>query len=646
MDPPAPPAIPAAALQERLDALRREARSLPTGSDDWRVDAQRAYLDAARVLLEAATQPDTSEAASLAGLTLADQRQTAAAWIASAPASPPEAWLPHVAALARPVPTPGFDGPQAVTNYTRQRLAPLLAIVWLKEPEALVGSAWPPTPAPPTDLSPLTERASALILPPHVREPLGSLLNGLTRAGRFPEYLPFTDEVHRDLAMAVGLLESLQRAAWLDASTRQAVHDELARVLTDYADVVARPRASQRLAELRAIGWILDDAAAWRQQRDAARLVETMAPRMIRTQLADVGAAPRRAVMSWYRRVRAAVDESAGLTPPQHQAMRLAHLQVERELGTAMEAVLAASSVLAANPAAISTPPVTEALQTLWRRSQGLAAIGGLTAALEQIDGYRPNPPMGVRQRLIREVEAVRDPAQRDAALHRIGMLVRQARRYATLPGEAGLRGAGEAGPLLSGRSEKLLAAMDAARSAWATAWAGGQPPDAAESAIEPLRMLLALATRARPSGVSPGWTLAPSMDAWAGWQSGETAMRSLFGPLDQSVESLLDAAGRGDREAVEQGIVRMYEESALALAVLQLAEGPTHGPAGLAGALAQVLLSPGPEAYMADHREPLATLNRLVVEWPLADEGQRADLRLRGMDVIRRLRRDLPPLE
>ncbi len=647
LDAPAPQPLRSVYLQHRIDDLSRHNAAT---HDDWRADARAAYVATAVALLESAKTAQAPDLAAVIGLTLADGLADLDALLAAAPASSP---------LLDPMATPdrgarALAGEAEVMFFTRKALGPLIVVQQTVDPQTVWASAWPQSPPPPTaeDLAALELRIHALPVPPQVRQPLAAIAASLKQAARFGEFLPMVDESCRDVTIVIDLVELSEQSSWFAPEMRQALHDELARTLADYRDPLARSRASLRLRELRALTWVMRETQTWStQSAAAARTAQMLAVNTAQVQLnAATPAAQRRAVLRWHQRVRDALRATEGLAQPSQQTLRTAYLQAERDLATAIDGVTRASATMAQTPMTVSAPATGEAVRTLRSRADALAAVSRLRDAIDAADAFKPVPPMGVRQRLIRQAEAARDPAQRDRALAEIVRFVFQFDRYAKLPMEDDVRRGATAGGLLAGKTAELAKAIDAARAAWASAWAAGDDARAAADAIEPLRATLALAARARPIDMTPGWTLVPDLDAWAAWQGDPESMRLLLLPLEQTLARLIDDAARGDVAALQRTMQTLEQEHTLALTLLRLAEGLAGRrdalPRGMTGVLAQALFVPADDAYMSEHRAAIAQLNRCLNEWARADEPGQIDLRLRAIDIVRRFRADLPTLD
>jgi hypothetical protein len=644
LGPPEPQSLPSAYLQQRLAEVKRHAA---TAENDWRGQVRAAYCATAARLIESAAAPQTPDRAAILGVMLADGIADLEAMLRSAPEASP---------LSRPLrvpPTISFNQDTDLLLFVRQALCPLIVVQQAADNQTQWGGVWPGTPAPPTaeQIAALQLKIASLPVPPQVREPMSSAAASLRQASRFPEFLPMLDDSYRDLMLAIDTIEAAETATWVTPEMKQALHDELGRAMEDYRDPLARARVAERLRDLSMVAHTIRDAQEWsRESASAARTSELLAVNVLRVLVnAATPAAQRRATFRWHQRVHQLLRQTHGLVQPTQPALRTAYTQSERDLLAAIDGVTRASVMLADTPSSINAPAVVEPLGTLRVRAEAMVAVSRAKDALDVVDTYRPVPALGVRQRIMRQADAMKDASQRDRAVGEIARFVQQYERYARLPMENELR-RGETGSeprLVAGRSADLVRAIDAARTAWASAWAAGDDARAAADLIEPLHAALTLAARARTTDMSPGWTLAPSMNAWAGWQGDPEAMRVLFIPLEQAVARMIDDAAQNDMASLRQATATRDREHGMAIAILRIASGlDAREASGFAPMLSQVLFSPSDDAYLAQHRANLATLNRCVNEWALADEAQRIVLRQRAGEAVRRMRGELPPLQ
>ena len=642
LEPPPAPAWPDAYVVQRIEQLSRE---LPVDEATWRDRCRRDVVQTATQLFEAARAGQAPDTAVVLAETLTESLPQVWAMVDAVPDD--TAWPAH--AIEAPA---NFGDDAAVMQFVRARLGRLIAVRQAVAPAPVWASAWPGTPAPPTeaDLAALAARVGQLPVPPHVRDPLGRVVDAVAAGLAFPEFLPYVDESYRLLDATAALIELVQATVWLEEDVRSRVYDEVAAAAVEYADPVTRGRAAQRLRDLQSVPWIIQDAEAARAVSAAAgRTAEQMARHAVAVQAATVTPAPQReAALAWHRRARAALQLTTQAGVPQQPTLRTAYIVAERDRASATDRVLRVAAGLPASPLSVNLPEAAQSVQALRTLGEGLAALAQVKEAMDAADAYRPQPPTGVRQRVMRLADQVRGDATRAEALRELGAFVRQQQRYAVLAGEEPLgRGVAVSALLDASRAQGITQAIAASRTAWATAWATGQPADACAKEIEPLRTMMLLAMRVTPTQMSPGWTLVPpGLNRWAGWQAPEAGLRAVVTPLEQDLARVVEEAARGEWPRVAEGMGQLQRDHTLALAVLRLAEGEATGPEGVEGVLAQVLLSPGAGAYLADHRADVALLSRCVMEWPLAAEHQRIDLRDRATQAIRRLRRDLPALE
>ncbi len=423
-----------------------------------------------------------------------------------------------------------------------------------------------------------------------------------------------------DVAAAVHRSDALGGA--LQTDINQQVH-EAAMLLGDPATRDAAARLLDGLARLQRLVELVDAAAATEElptatlQRAVATIhrlngtpttaahaeaISDVVQRLVATALAR-RAAPSVELPLDIRRVR--------------QVLARRYAATERQLLTALGDLLA-------QPGAATTAVWTEPLRQLRSLHAQLVRLDAIPGWVQAMSRFNPQASRGLYQQARLIADDLLDPGLHAGAAAALSAMERQLELFRQLPHEQALAdGEPRMQRFLAADREALLRQITILRSQWAAAWsAGADPTPAGEKLLLVRRLLTALHDLG--AGQEPARRLA-RLNRWAAWEAEDAATRPAHDELPDRVRRASQQAAAGQWEALGQSLDALDRRAPLMRLVValdgRLGAPLAAAPGGVAGLLGECLFEPGPEAYAADQRLPLA---RLCMYLAAAEQARR----------------------
>jgi len=483
------------------------------------------------------------------------------------------------------------------------------------------------------DLAALEARLLRTALPEPTRRQFeaiaGQVRRGLEEAGSEPQAAGLVDR----LAALLTAVERFEGAGWVSASMRDRVREQAHRILVLMGERATRASAVERLDRLAALGRLVERIGALAALAEAP--VEPLRQALRAAQElsgSEAGRATADRLIGLLDRLAAAARAYRGRGEARLPAdLRRVERLLARRYAALEGQVLDRLPLLAAEPEAAAQPRFTEPIAQLERLARQVEYLHRIPGWVDRVAAIHPAAGRRVYPQLRRIAEDLLDPALGAGATAALGAMEQQLELFERLPHEAAFREA-EAGVRgITGEAHAgMLAQVEAARRAWAEAWATGTDPTGAGGRLLVMRRLFeALADAARLSG-SNGRAAAARLNRWAGWELPAELVAARLERLRARLGAGARRAAAGEFEALGSLLDGVDREAAtpwLIAALLDRLDATAAGwPEGLSGLLGQCVYPPTDAAFAVERRRALAAICVLTVAAESAESAEDAE--------------------
>ncbi|MCX5660940.1 MAG: hypothetical protein NTW19_14640 [Planctomycetota bacterium] len=501
---------------------------------------------------------------------------------------------------------------------------PDAATTWLaanpgSAPEIVVPAAAPALEA---QLAAVTTRV-AKIADADLKLAAEEMLAKVRAAKEFSDLRPRLEAALRLLGGVADLAEALDEAPWFGAARRSSLVRELSRGLAMYVQPGKRREATTRVENTLAFLPAIRALGELRRRHIESGPLEAAVGAAASLPDDPAASSGREAVLEWVGAAAAAQVERSNVDPATVGEMRPVYAKLDLEFMKRWAALLVAARQVGIQPQAASTPEATAPLAALRKMGASLQNVARLSDRVAKAGRWSGRPPGEMSARLRAAAgELLTDNDQQAAAL--LERFARQVDRFASLPGEAALRGQEYRSqksdwPCVGARAQALLQVIDEQRSAWAQAWSTGQDPAAAQKTLATLaRLMLTIRNLEALRDAEPALA---TLNRWAAVELDPAVVAPRVARALRACDRIVDAvvglpaSSLGtlelDRPDLPVALVAAGE------AYIQLGPRLAKLPDDGALALGQSLFGPTPGSFWGEHENDLAVLSRCLNEMP-----------------------------
>ena len=496
-------------------------------------------------------------------------------------------------------------------------------------------SHWPsspnaPAPASRPTLVDLATQVQQAPIPPAARDELASIIDFLQRGEDFPELRPRIELYRTLVGKLLDAAQVIAASTWLGSDDRSAFDARIRSAALLFKDPKTRDAGERQIERLNTSRLVIERIDALQAEHVD---VKPIAKALL--------AAESNANEEDGESARQQISAIAGILERMlaYRQLPEAHLKrdlrlVERDLHkayrTAEEALLKQIASLTASSRPLADPAISSLLVEQKQLLADLERIAKAPAWMDAIAAIDKNAGDAFEKQVQKMSRGLPDPNRRPDSIAAMNEFERQLGMFAQLPFEVQLRDGDPGAVSATGAlHSQLLAMIKQQRQKWAQAWGDGNAASEAGNRMAQLHRLTS--AMADMSEVARDGGDAALLNRWSAWMLDPDLNRRPMSDVASRLKLATAAAVQGDDNGLAQQLDKIDHDAPLvklvgrltAMIGGQLRELPNGAP-GIAGELTQ---PPGPDAWMVQHRNELASICRYAMEQEHARAAGQADI-------------------